>query len=308
MTLAQKQVTGLWEAIVHPEQRHQNDRSTLADLNWNRHHHQLPEGLTLQWLGTAGFSLEYEGFTLLIDPYFSRPSLKRVLSQHYLQPDRQSIDQRVQSADAVVVGHTHFDHALDVPDIVRAFDAHVYGSQSLYQLMELHQLQHKATKVDCNKVYEMGPFEVTFIESVHSKLLLGMKVPYEGEICCEHLDCLSGGHYRCGQVFGIHIKVAGVTFYHQGSANLIDDNIRHHDVDYFLCGISGRGFTRNYTQRILTKLTPKVVIPHHFDNFFHSFDAPMSFILNVNLGGFVEEVERVSKEFEITTLDLLQKI
>ena len=37
------------------------------------------------------------------------------------------------------------------------------------------------------------------------------------------IDALSPGAYKCGQVWGIQIDVAGVSFYHQGSANLIDD-------------------------------------------------------------------------------------
>ena len=85
------------------------------------------------------------------------------------------------------------------------------------------------------------------------RLLLGLAVPYDGELCCDHLDSLSPGAYRCGQVYGIHIAVAGVSFYHQGSANLIDDAIRHRDVDYFLAGITGRGFTPHYTARILRR-------------------------------------------------------
>jgi hypothetical protein len=35
--------------------RHRNDPSVQADLNWERHGVDLPAGLELQWLGTAGF-------------------------------------------------------------------------------------------------------------------------------------------------------------------------------------------------------------------------------------------------------------
>ena len=57
------------------------------------------------------------------------------------------------------------------------------------------------------------------------KLLLGLAVPYDGDLTCEHLDALSPSAYRCGQVWGISIEVAGVRFYHQGSANLIDADV-----------------------------------------------------------------------------------
>jgi L-ascorbate metabolism protein UlaG (beta-lactamase superfamily) len=138
--------------------------------------------------------------------------------------------------------------------------------------------------------------------------MLGLKVPYEGEFTCDRLDALNAGSYRCGQVYGIHIAVAGVSFYHQGSANLIEEAIRHHEVDYFLAGITGRSFTPAYTERILRLLSPRVVVPHHHDNFFRPLDEPMRLSFNVNFGGFVEEVAAVSRDFEVRCLDLLQTV
>jgi hypothetical protein len=39
----------------------------------------------------------------------------------------------------------------------------------------------------------------------------------------------------------------------------------------------------------------------HFDDFFRPLDAEMGFSLNVNLGGFVDEVRRVSADFRVRT-------
>ena len=133
-------------------------------------------------------------------------------------------------------------------------------------------------------------------------------LPFAGELSCDCLDDLNGGAYRCGQVYGIHIAVAGAHFYHQGSANLIDDAIRHHDVDYFLAGITGRGFTPDYTAWILRRLSPRVVVAHHHDDFFRPLDQPMRLSFNVDFAGFLEEVAAVSREFEVRCLDLLQTV
>ena len=168
----------------------------------------------------------------------------------------------------MLVGHTHFDHAVDAPALARRLGCKAYGSRSLVNLMALHGLAEQAVEVEPYRTYELGPFEVSFTPSVHSKLLLGLAVPYDGELSCEHLDSLSPGAYRCGQVWGIAIAVAGVRFYHQGSANLIDDAVRERGVDFFLAGVAGRSFTDRYWQRILTRLQPRAVIPTHYDNFF----------------------------------------
>jgi L-ascorbate metabolism protein UlaG (beta-lactamase superfamily) len=308
MAFQPKEWIDLIGALANPQQRHLNDQSTFEDLNWSRHNNKLPEGLSLQWLGTAGFRFDYQGYTLLADPYFTRPNLRNTLSRAYVEPEPATIEKYLNKADAILCGHTHFDHALDIPEIVKRYNCEVFGSNSLKSLMALYNMADKANEVVCNKAYELGPFEVTFIESLHSKLVLGLAVPAEGELCCEHLDHLNAGNYRCGQVYGIHIKVAGISFYHQGSANLIDESIIHQNVDYFLAGISGRSFTKDYTKRILHKLSPQVIIPHHFDNFFKDLNEPLTFSLNVNLGRFIEEVNEVSSEFEIRTLNMLQCI
>ncbi|MBS1844762.1 MAG: hypothetical protein JST53_10130 [Actinobacteria bacterium] len=109
--------------------------------------------------------------------------------------------------------------------------------------MALHGMGERAVEVDPYRVYELGPFEVSFTPSAHSKLLLGLAVPYDGELTCEHLASLSPAAYRCGQVWGISIAVAGVRFYHQGSADLVDDGVRERGVDVFVAGVAGRSFT-----------------------------------------------------------------
>ena len=55
-------------------------------------------------------------------------------------------------------------------------------------------------------------------------------------------------------MFGIRIEVAGVTLYHQGSADLDDGELRDEPVDVFLAGVAGRGVTPRYWERILPKL------------------------------------------------------
>jgi L-ascorbate metabolism protein UlaG (beta-lactamase superfamily) len=109
-------------------------------------------------------------------------------------------------------------------------------------------------------------------------------------------------------VWGIHIEVAGMTFYHQGSANLIDAALPHRDVDVFLAGIAGRSFTRDYWARILPRLQPRTIVASHFDDFFRPIDAAMGFATNVNLAAVPEEVAVVSADFSVTTLVPMQPV
>lgn len=280
----------------------ERDRATVADLAVAPPDLGLPPGLEVRWLGVAGFVLCYEGTTVLIDPYVSRAPLGDMVRRRTVLPDRSLVDRWVPRADAVLVGHTHFDHALDAPEIARRDGATVYGSTSAQHLLALHGLADRAVVVEPHRVYEIGPFEVTFVPSVHSKLVLGLKVSQGGELTCEHLGDLCPQAYRCGQVWGIHIAVAGITLYHQGSADLLDDEVRHRDVDVMLCGIAGRQFTPGYLERILPRLEPRVIVATHHDDFFVPLGQEQGFALGVDVARFPDEVAAVSGDFRVVTL------
>jgi L-ascorbate metabolism protein UlaG (beta-lactamase superfamily) len=84
--------------------------------------------------------------------------------------------------------YTHFDHAIDVPELARSHDTMAYGSDSLMRLMGLYGLGDRAVEIQPHHPYQLGPFTVRFIPSLHSKLLLGYKVPIDGALTCDHLD------------------------------------------------------------------------------------------------------------------------
>lgn len=300
-------VVSVFDWLLRRGVRHERDGGAALELNARARVLPLPRGVTLGWLGTAGFAIACEGHVLLIDPYVSRANARDALfGKRALRSDPVRVDRYVPEASAVLVGHTHFDHALDIPEIARRRNCKVYGSRSLAHLMALHGLGDRAVEVEHGSVHEIGPFRVTFIDSLHSKLLLGRAIPNDGELTCDHLDHLNGRSFRCGQVYGILIEVAGATFYHLGSAELIEDRIPCREVDYLLLGIAGRSFSPRFTQRVLRALAPHFVVPHHYDDFFLPLDAPMRFSFNVDFAGFLDEVSFVSREFEIRTLEPLQ--
>ncbi len=265
----------------------------------------LAPGLEVEWLGVAGYRLTYQDRTIYIDPYLSRVSLRDVLARRRALPDTSLHDRWLRSEGevlGVLVGHTHFDHAVDVPAVCARSGCPAYGSASLATLMRLHGLADQAVEVTAHEPLELGPFAITFVPSLHSKLLLGYAVPSDGELTCEHMEQLTPTAYRCGQVWGIHIEVAGMTFYHQGSANLIEEEIRHRPVDVFLAGIAGRRFTQDYWQRVLRALEPRVVVASHFDDFFRPLGTPAGFSLNVNLAALPEEIEAVSGDIGVVAM------
>ena len=290
--------------LATARRQHESDQLTARQLARPVDRAFAP-GLTITWFGTAGFRFAYEGTVVWIDPYLTRLPLADLVRRKVVPPSIDTIARWVDRADAVLVGHTHFDHALDVPAISRLFGCRVYGSQSLHNLMGLHGLAERAVVVVPHSIYEVGPFRIKFVPSVHSKLQLGLRIPYSGELTCEHLDEMTPQAYRCGQVFGLSIEVAGLRFYHQGSADLLENEIRDKGVDVFLCGASGRRFTPSYLPRIMRALEPATIVPTHYDDFFEPLAAgngPTKFSFNVNLTGFADEARAASRDVSLQTL------
>jgi L-ascorbate metabolism protein UlaG (beta-lactamase superfamily) len=265
----------------------------------------LPPGLEIEWLGVSGYRLTFEGVSIFIDPFVSRVPLRNLFLRRTALPDEATIERYVSAPGpvaGVLVGHTHWDHALDAPAIAKRFRTKAYGSDSLARLMRLHGAGGLAVEVDPGKPYELGPFVVTFVPSRHSKLILGRKVPFDGPLTCDELDSLSPGAYKCGQVWGIRIEVAGKSLYHQGSCNLDDDALGKDPVDIFLAGVAGRSVTPRYWERVLSRLDPEVVVPTHYDNFFVPLGKAETFVRGAKLEELPAEIGAVSRDARLAAL------
>ena len=157
----------------------------------------------------------------------------------------------------VLVGHTHFDHAVDAPAIARRFGCKAYGSDSLVDLMAparprraggrgraLPHLRARARSRSASRpastrsCCSASPSPTT----ANSPASTSTRSPPAPTAAAR-----SGGSRS---------RSPGIRFYHQGSANLIDDAVRERGVDVFLAGVAGRSFTDDYWQRILPRLEP----------------------------------------------------
>jgi L-ascorbate metabolism protein UlaG (beta-lactamase superfamily) len=268
-----------------------------------------PDRVRVRWLGTAGFALDYQGTTVLFDPYLTRASLLRVATSR-LVPDARAIAAHAPRADAIVVGHTHFDHALDVPAIAALTGAHVYGSRSAVTLCRgsglpearLHDVERSPGADPA--VAEVGPFELRFHPSAHSRFALG-RVPFPGEIAdCDDVP-LRFNHYRCGAVFAVEIRVAGRTILHLGSAELIEANLRVREPDLLLLCAAGWTTSRDLPERVARAITPRAVLLSHWDDFFRSIDKPARALPAMKLDQLTERLGRANRDAKIGIVPLL---
>ena len=219
--------------------------------------------------------------TLLIDPYLSRVPLRglRPPAAGAARPGaaRPLPAARPGEVAGVLVGHTHFDHAVDAPAIARRFGCTAYGSSSLVDLMALHGLAERAVEVEPYRTLRAGPVR----GQLHPERPLEAAARPRGPLRRRaHLRAPRRPRPRRLPLrpgLGHPDRGRRARLYHQGSANLIDDAVRERGVDVFLAGIAGRSFTGDYWERILPRLDPRVVVPTHYDDFFRPLGDPIGF-------------------------------
>ncbi len=295
-----------------------------TDVQHSERTFTTPNGLVIRWLGTAGYELtSREGHVLLIDPYVSRVGLWPYLTRK-IGPDLAMIEASFGRADGILIGHSHFDHVMDTPVIASRTGACVYGSRSTAALMRgvgLPEAQWRALDKDRATTFEVGPFKVTAVPSLHSRFALGNKVPYAGDITeaaiargesgeaggpCTCDIHVKGSAYKCGDVFSYLIDYHGYRIYHLGSANLAEDAIpaEARGVDLLLLCIAARFATERFVPRSLAAFQPERIIPMHYDFMWRSADKPMRLLPRTDFGRLMGDIQAFSREMSVLTLPM----
>ncbi len=264
--------------------------------------------IRVTWLGTAGFAIEHDGFVVLIDPYVTRASMLSCVRAP-LRSDEERVRRHAPKADAIVAGHTHFDHVLDVPSIALQTGAKVFGSRSCARLCRLSGVaEERIVDVEEGSRREpmrvdVGPFELRFVPSVHSAFALG-RIPWPGDISdCEQVP-LRTSHYRCGAVFGVDIRVAGKRIYHLGSADLLD-GMPERGADLLLMCVAGWTTTARFAPRVMGALRPGAILLSHWDDFFSPIERTAKALPAMQMPRLVDRLTAIDPSVRVGTVPIL---
>jgi L-ascorbate metabolism protein UlaG (beta-lactamase superfamily) len=92
--------------------------------------------MEFRWLGVAGIELRVEDCVLVIDPFFTRPPFRRLWLGR-VRPDQGLIAGKIKQCDFILVSHAHYDHLMDVPEVMRNTGATALGSENACRLLAL---------------------------------------------------------------------------------------------------------------------------------------------------------------------------
>jgi L-ascorbate metabolism protein UlaG (beta-lactamase superfamily) len=235
--------------------------------------------LRVMFMGVATLLFDDGDTAIMTDGYFSRPGRMAMLSK--LEPNQERITKSLQRAGvkslaAVIVVHSHFDHALDSPSVAQKTGALLVGSSSTANIGRGSGLSEEKIRVAGNgQTMEFGRFKVTFLDSAHLPNGFAM-----GEIK-EPLSLPARAiEYKVGDCYTLLIEHDGHTILVQGSAGFIPNALKGHKADVVYLGVGGMGsmvgtYQSDYWRELVQTVGARRVIPIHWDDFFVSNDEPL---------------------------------
>ncbi len=225
--------------------------------------------ISVTWTGAAGLRFETDQSLILVDPYHTRIGIMHTLFKP-ITPDTAAIGDKlpdIDRVDAVVVGHTHSDHALDVPHIVKHSGAKLVGSSSLEALMARNKMPGRTTVCQGGEVVPLtDTAAVTMIRSTHGRVAMG-KVPFPGEIRPAGTLPMKAAGYRVGTTFTPKLDIEGTVFIHNGSADFIEQEVTGHTCDVLFLCVAGWKKRLGYPEQLVDMTRPSTVVMFHYDNF-----------------------------------------
>jgi L-ascorbate metabolism protein UlaG (beta-lactamase superfamily) len=251
--------------------------------------------LSLRYLGTAGFVLEADGHAVALDPFVSRRGLVATFTRP-LTVDRALVRRHIPRAMDVLVGHAHFDHVLDGPEVCLQTGARLIGSRAACMVGRAAGLpERQLVETKGREDLASGPWTVRGLPSIHGKAVLG-RVPLPGDLTAPPRWPPRATALPHGLVLNWVIDTGGLRIAHIDSADFLPDELRAHPVDVLcLCAI-GRAYRPRYTEEAITLLKPRWVVPCHWDTMVTPLEAEPDLLPGVDLPGFFQEIRAAGAE------------
>lgn len=217
--------------------------------------------LRFRWLGVQGIELEADGHVLMIDPFVTRPAF-RYLFFGRPSPNRDLIIEKLPRCDDVLVSHTHWDHAMDVPDLLRHTGATAWGSPNTCALLKVSGISPKRIReIKVGNELALGPFWVKVCAAEHTPLPF---FPLSGTLRADIHPPLRLRDYLMDDCFSFMISVH--------KRRLAYCPAHGQPTDVLLTGIHNR---RAEVASLLRNAQPKLIIPLHWDNLFRPLSRPI---------------------------------
>ncbi len=216
----------------------------------------------LTWLGTAGFTVRSKLGRIAFDPFLSRSG--GAAPSPFKPSDFSDIE-------SIFVGHGHFDHTYDVPEICNHSGCRVHALGSTAALLEKKGVA--APKIFGRSEYLHSSLKVRAHPSRHTVFDCALVWNTLKRFTIPELvkTAKLGLTYPKGETQGYTFESSGKKFLFLSTAGCLDDELegyRRENIDVILLPLQGHTHISKIAARIAIATGAKTVIPHHHDDFF----------------------------------------
>jgi L-ascorbate metabolism protein UlaG (beta-lactamase superfamily) len=230
------------------------------------------------YLGTTTLLFDDGETQLMVDGFFSRPPLPKVVASE-IETDTAAVDAALSRAKidrlkALFVAHSHYDHALDIVYVARRTNATLYGSESTLNIGRGGGLSEpQMVLYEPGKEVAVGRFKVIVLPSKHSPSIPGVNDDLGEVIDAPLRQPAKATEYKEGGSFDLLIQYDEHSILVKPSANWIEGALDNTRAEVLFLGTGTLAnqpdaFQNSYYDQTVARVRPRLVIPIHWDNFF----------------------------------------
>jgi L-ascorbate metabolism protein UlaG (beta-lactamase superfamily) len=232
---------------------------------------QTPGTVRVTYLGVNGYQFETNGHALLVDPYFTRAGLASIAFQQRLEPNDTRISFGLRHVpphvDAVLVTHAHFDHLLDVPEIMKRTSARLVAGVTAANLTISCGIDRsRCLVVEPGFRRVIGPWQIRVLPSAHDRIFGWL--PFRGTRKRPGTCPAKASDWRLGEPMAFLVEANGKRIYiDSGGTFEVLPPPQVAAVDLAILGVALPD-SRKRLRATIERLRPKYVLPSHQDDFF----------------------------------------
>ena len=272
--------------------------------------------MKVTFFGTTTLLFDDGRDQILFDCHFTRPSLMKYISGSE-GTDTALADEllRLHPMDrlkAMFISHTHHDHVMDAPYVANKTGAVIYGSSSAMNVAKGGNVpEEQMIEFKAGETYTVADYRIKVITSLHSKPTI-LNNDLGETIDAPLVQPAKLRDYKEGGSFDFIVEHAGKTYIIRPSFNYIEGQLDGYHADVLFLGTAGlakadEATEQKFFEETIEKVSPKLVIPLHWDNFFSRLDQPATGMIP-----FVEHTEvaffKLAKYCEAHDVNLLVQI
>ena len=245
------------------------------------------DSVTVRFSGTSTLLFSDGETQWMVDGWFSRPGPVQLLLGK-IGPDLEAIERGlaangVTSLDAVFPVHSHYDHAMDAPEVARRTGALLLGSESTANIARGWGLPETQIQVVQDRVaIRLGQFVITPIESRHFQFpdpQMRHRALADPVIADPLVPPVNVFDYRLGKAYVLHVSHPAGRWLIVGSAGYVEGALQGFAADTVFLGVGGLGsqsdsYRQSFWRETVAAVQATRVIPVHYDSLTAPAEGP----------------------------------